>query len=282
MAIYSLHHSSIGKTTQGHPYTAAAHVDYITRAGALTRVLGERMPTEKAAAIAFLKSAEDGDRKNARVVDKVLLALPRELDSAQRAALVQSFAEEVTGARAGWLAAFHEGGKDSRNPHVHLVIRDRDVATGVRVAQLSEKGSTERLRLLWERHANCALAQARRPERIDRRTLKAQGIRRKPTIHEGVRARRLDRKRLRPQSRVRAVKNAALARSPSRLVDYQRLDSGVSRVVANIGIQRVNGERASSYWKEMDDWRRERELTRLRAIHLPGSDGSRDDPDREI
>lgn len=239
------------------------------------------MPSGTTRAMAFLRKGEDTDRKNARVIDKVLVALPRELNGEQRAALIRAFAERVTEGRASWLAAFHEGGKDIENPHVHLVIRDRD-ASGRRAARLSEKGSTERLRVLWEQEANAALAKARRPERIDRRTLKAQGVRRQPTIHEGVRSRRLDRKRLRPQSRVRTVRNAALARSPSREVDYRRLDAGSSRVVTNIGIRRANDERARTYWRELDGVTRERELERLRSIHLPGPGGRRDDPEREI
>jgi hypothetical protein len=269
MAIYSLHHSSIGKSTQAHSYTAAAHIAYITRANALTRTESGRMPLDGALAASFVRAAEDRDRKNARVIDKVLLALPRELDGIQRAELVRAFAEDVTRAEASWLAAFHETGKDAANPHVHLVIRDRSCKTGKRVAFLSEKGSTERLRLLWEEHANRALSRARRHERIDRRSLKARGLRRKATIHEGVRARQLDKKCVRPQSRQRIVRNAALARSSSRIVDYARLDAGISRVVANGKIRRTNAEQAKVYWQELDSWDRDQEIQRLRAIHLP-------------
>ncbi len=49
---------------------------------------------------------------------------------------------------AGWLPSM-KAARTPYNPHVHLVIRDRDKATGRRgVAKLSEKGSTERLRAL--------------------------------------------------------------------------------------------------------------------------------------
>ncbi|MCA3653530.1 MAG: MobA/MobL family protein [Methylobacterium sp.] len=281
MAIYSLHHSTIGKTTQAHAYTASAHVDYIMRASALTRVEGARMPADAGQAMAFLKQGEDRDRKNARIIDKVLLALPRELNSEQRAALVRAFAEQVTKGQASWLAAFHEGGKDAQNPHVHLVIRDRD-ENGRRVARLSEKGSTERLRVLWEQEANAALTRARRPERIDRRTLQAQGIRRKPTIHEGVRARRLDGKRMKAISRTRTVKNSAFAHSRFRAVDYQRVDGGIARVIANSTIKRGNVAMEKAYWQELDELSRDKELARLRAIHLSEPDRVRDEPDRDL
>lgn len=263
MAIYSLHHSAIGKATQERPHTAAAHVDYITRARALSRVDGERMPTDKSEAMTFLKEGEDRDRANGRVIDKLMLALPRELTDAQRAALVRGFAEDVTQGRASWLAAFHEGGKDANNPHVHLVIRDRDPKTGRRVAQLSEKGSTERLRQLWEEHANRALELAQRPERIDRRTLKAQGIDRKPTIHEGVRARRLRRAGRSLKSRRRMVRNGATARSRTRQVDYERIDHGQGREDYNNVIRLESRKRL---WAAYDEDRQKQELEDMGII----------------
>lgn len=269
MAIYSLHHSAIGKAGQKQPHTAAAHVRYITRARALTRVEGARMPTEQKDAVAFLVQGEDSDRANARVIDKVMLALPRELNAEQRVALVRAYAESVTQGRASWLAAFHEAEKDAENPHVHLVIRDRDPETGRRVAMLSEKGSTERLRLLWEKHANQALEQARRPERIDRRTLEAQGIKRKPTIHEGVRARRARRRGRTLRSRTRQMPNAALAKSRSRAVDYPRIDRGQTREAYNEGVRGRRRDSAQDLWAAYDDETLAREMAELRAIHQP-------------
>ena len=66
------------------------------------------------------------------------------------------------------LAAIHQAGKDAANPHVHLVVRDRDPETGKRVAMLSEKGACDRVRILWEEAANVALQEAaqHRPDRL--------------------------------------------------------------------------------------------------------------------
>lgn len=269
MAIYSLHHSSVGKSTQAEAYTASAHIKYITRASVLSRVAGERMPTSSGHAMRFLREAENGDRKNARVIDKIMLALPRELNAQQRLALVRGYAEAITKGKASWLAAFHERGKDAQNPHCHLVIRDRDHETGKRVFGMSEKGSTERLRLLWEKQANLALQQARREARIDRRTLKAQGIERTPTIHEGVRGRRMHRQQRQVRSRPRTRRNSALAKSRTRKVDYPRIDRGHSRCAYNERIQARAREIAAEYWAVLDDHDRALELDRLRAIHKP-------------
>lgn len=269
MAIYSLHHSSVGKSTQAEAYTAAAHIKYITRASALSRVAGERMPTASGSAMRFLRAAEDSDRKNARVIDKIMLALPRELNQQQRLALVRAYAEAITKGRAPWLAAFHERGKDAQNPHCHLVIRDRDHQSGKRVFGMSEKGSTEKLRELWEEHANLALVQANKEGRIDRRTLEAQGIAREPTIHEGVRGRRMHRERRRTRSRRQNRRNAALAKSRTRTVDYPSIDRGRSRCAYNEEVRARVNESAADYWQAIDADTQRREIEQLRAIHKP-------------
>ena len=263
MAIYSLHHQPIGKATQARPHTSAAHVRYITRPSAASHIEAGRMPVKPREAAAFMVDAEDGDRKNARVSDKLMLALPRELDAPQRAELVRGFAEEVTEGRAPWLAAHHDQGKDALNPHCHLLIRDRDPATGKRVAGLSEIGSTNRLRALWEEHANRALERAGRPERIDRRTLEAQGIARAPTVHEGPKSQQMERRGARPESRSRRYRNRPGSRLPHRQVDYHGIDKGRSRPAYNRDVR----ETPADYWRAMDEDNQARELDQLRAIH---------------
>lgn len=272
MVIYSLHHAPIGKTTQARPFTAAAHIRYITRKSACSRVLGGRMPTQSIEARAWIRRHEKQDRVNARVADKVLLALPRELNGTERATLVREFAEAVTQGKASWLAAFHEAGKDSLNPHVHLVVRDRDPQTGKRVCGMSERGSTERLRELWEKHANLALARAHRPERIDRRTLAAQGIKRIPTIHEGLSAREMESRHHAVRSRSRERRNSPGARTSTRVIEYEKLDQGQSRPAYNRRIR----ETVQDYWDVLDGerlarewWDQDRELRKRRTAAAP-------------
>lgn len=300
MAIYSLHHSSIGKSTQSRPHTAAAHVDYITRKRAASRLVSGRMPGDKESATAYVRAQEDRLRKNGRVADKLMLALPRELNADQREALVEGFAEAITAGRASWFGAFHDKGKDVKNPHCHLVVLDRDVDTGKRVFGMSEKGSTERLRKLWEEHANAALARANRSERIDRRTLEAQGKPRRATIHVGVRSGQVIGRNRPIVSRNRNVRNHCQARSRERMVAYPAIDGGKLRLAHNIDIRRKNmfesrsEDQESAYWQEInrDAFRRDiQELRRLNAVLEYGPDGvtpmrsrdegrgSRDSPD---
>lgn len=270
MAIYSLHHTPVGKSTQAQPYTAAAHIRYITRKDALSAIRQARFPARTPREVAdYLRASEDTDRKNARVMDKVMLALPKELDDEQRIGLVRDFAEHVTKGRAPWLAAFHMKGKDARNPHCHLVLRDRDPETNKRVIGTSEIGSTERLRQQWEDYANRALSRAGHKERIDRRSLEAQGVRREPTIHEGPQAQAMDRRGARPKSQSRQRRNRPGSRRTHRDVDYSKIDKGRSRPDVNRARRAGGRETESDYWDAIDTDNQRREISALRGIHNP-------------
>lgn len=218
MAIYSARHSSVGRTTHAAG-TAAAHVGYITRDGAAREVVGERMPTDPADAMTWLNEQETAERKNGRVIDKLMVALPKELTPNQRVELVRDFAELATQGRAPWIAGIHDKGKDAGNPHAHLVIRDKDPETGRRVAGLSEKGSTERLREMWETMANQALEKAGQAARIDRRSLAAQGIDRVAQIHEGPASRAMRERGESPPSQDRQDRRG-------RTIRYSEIDQG--------------------------------------------------------
>lgn len=186
MAIYSLHHTWLGKSHVNYkPGVGRAHANYITRESSCTRLFGARMPTERQWLKAWLNAQEIGDRKNARIIDKVMVALPIELTPSQREALIRAYCEQVSEGRTGWVAAIHDLGKDAHNPHAHIIFRDRDVVTGRRVIMTTERGSTERLRKDWEEAANRALEDAGLDIRIDRRSLAAQGIQRDAPAHRG-------------------------------------------------------------------------------------------------
>jgi hypothetical protein len=185
MAIYSLHHGAIGRSTHKSG-TAGANIRYITRPEAASAVMAHAMPADRHQARYWLDRQEKADRKNARVCDKLMVALPRELHPLQRHKLVRDFLAKLTDNQVPWYAVIHELGKDANNPHAHIIIRDRHITTGKRHMQLSEKGSTERIRLEWEEAANAALAKAGQEARITRLSLKDQGITdREPSQHRG-------------------------------------------------------------------------------------------------
>lgn len=66
------------------------------------------MPLERKAARRWLDAQERADRKNARIIDKLTIALPVELNRRQRRALVRTYSERVTVGRASWIAAIHQ------------------------------------------------------------------------------------------------------------------------------------------------------------------------------
>ncbi|NMQ21427.1 hypothetical protein E4P82_20790, partial [Candidatus Competibacter phosphatis] len=145
----------------------------------------DEWPIERYAARRWLDREERRDRQNARVIDKLTVALPRELDPLQRRGLVMAFAERVTQGRAAWFAAIHQSGRDAHNPHAHIVIRDRDPETGKRVALLSEKGACRNIRLLWEQAVNAALEAQGSAQRVTRLSHAVRGIEALPQRHRG-------------------------------------------------------------------------------------------------
>ena len=230
MAIYSCNLRSIGRSTH-QAGTGGAHIRYISRPDAVPFVLAQHMPEDHREARNFVDRAERAMRKNGRVIDKLRIALPRELSQEQRAQLVRDFMADLTDSRVPWFAAIHQTGKDAHNPHVHIAIHDRDIETGRRALRLSDNArdrlkaglpgpkAVDWVRERWELCANRALEQAGHEARIDRRTLKAQGIDRKPTIHEGPRAAKINDNVKRPESRERI-------NGCGRVIDYPSIDHG--------------------------------------------------------
>lgn len=92
------------------------------------------------------------------------------------------------------------------------MIRDRDPATGKgRVIGMSEKGSTERAREIWEQVCNEALRDAGHSTRVDRRSLVDQGITDRATPgHEGPQPRKIEAKG-RPSEKLARIREARKA-----------------------------------------------------------------------
>jgi hypothetical protein len=139
-------------------------------------------------------------RINARVAREYLVALPVELDAAQRLALVRGFSRELTERyRFALDLAVHAPrdfpGSDPRNFHAHLLATTREItAQGLTVKTSLELNDAKRhtlglgpainellyVRERWATVANEALRDAHIDARVDHRTLAAQGIDREP------------------------------------------------------------------------------------------------------
>ena len=249
MAIYSCNLKSIGRTTH-EAGTAGAHIRYISRPDAEPVILSEHMPFDPVQARTWIDNRERGLRKNGRVIDKVRLALPRELSKDQRRDLVRTYMKDLTGGNIPWYAAIHQSGKDAHNPHVHIAVHDRDIHSQKRLLRLSDSTRDRRkaglpgpkavnwIRERWEVICNEALEKAGHEVRIDRRTLEAQGIDRQPTIHEGPRAQHIHDNVERPQSKQRI-------NGCGRVIDYPFIDQGRTRREFNAHILDINLAKAA-------------------------------------
>lgn len=246
VAIYSCNLASVGKSTHAAG-TAGAHLSYIGRDSAEPVILCEHMPSDPNKARQWMDAQESADRKNARLGDKIRLALPRELSPDQRAELVRDFMGQLGQGRVPWYAGIHQTGEDRHNPHAHIMVRDRDINDGKRVLRLSDSSrdrekaglepkAVEWVRERWETVCNRALERAGQEARIDRRTLEAQGIERTATIHIGPRAQHIENNVQRPVSRVKKD-------GRGREIDYPMIDAGRTRLERHAEIIDMNLER---------------------------------------
>jgi hypothetical protein len=191
------------------------------------------MTSDRYELMRWLDREEQNDRKNARVIDKVVVALPIELSHEQNMELLWDFCETMTKGRASWIAAIHDGPNDRDNPHAHIIFRDRDFQTGKRVMLTTERGSTERFREGWENAANRALEREGFDARIDRRSLAAQGIDREPQLHVGAGAEKLAERSHDFQSTQQEVTRLIHGRREIVTVNYPEIDRGTTRAEEN-------------------------------------------------
>ncbi|MBV9696962.1 MAG: MobA/MobL family protein [Gammaproteobacteria bacterium] len=137
-------------------------------------------------------------RHNARVAREYQVTLPAELDPAQRVRLAQAFARDISDRyKVAVDLAVHapRPGGDPRNFHAHVLTTTREVTptglgpkAGLDLDVLERRrrglpGHREEfiaVRALWAQHTNEALRAAGRSERVDHRSLAAQGIDREP------------------------------------------------------------------------------------------------------
>ena len=143
------------------------------------------------------------NRSNSRVAREYEIALPHELNKAQRLELVRGFAAEIAN-RHGVAVDFaihapHRAG-DTRNTHAHLLATTRTIE----VAGLGEKVAIEwsdgnrrkaglgaakeeitQIRERWAALSNEKLLEQGLESRVDHRSLEDQGIEREPTSHLG-------------------------------------------------------------------------------------------------
>lgn len=207
MAIYHLA-TRAGKAHQGQ---AVKHAEYIEREGLyedrndlVAREAGNMPSWAQDDTADFWKAADELERANGRAYREFEVALPRELDHDQQAALVRDFVKEQLGDRHAYEWAIHD--KGDGNPHAHIMFSER-MQDGVdpdrdHYFKRPEKGGCrkdgrwnvgrgqksevlQKARARWAELQNIHLERAGELVRVDHRTLEEQGIDRRPQIHVG-------------------------------------------------------------------------------------------------
>lgn len=236
--------------------SAAENAAYNAREEACYAVRCHVIPPGPNEAEAWFREQEKGERKNARMSDRFIGALPRELTPEQCVAAVEKFCRDITQDRIPWHFALHleldQKDQPNWNPHAHIIFRDRDIETGHRFLYTSA-GPKERAKLLaqgkpfwdtsafrqkWSAEMNLALERAGHDVRVDHRSLKEQGIDREPQIHVGPGSQNAERKGHEFESKDRPIGD--------RSIPYTLLDRG-SRGDRNAEIVDGNRDAASRY-----------------------------------
>lgn len=159
-------------------------------------------------------------RKDAQVAREVEVALPKELDQEQMETLAMQFAFEQFVER-GMVAdiAIHHAKEE--NPHAHILLTTREAGPegfGKKVREWNDKGVLQSWREGWEHRANEALMDAGYKQRIDHRTLEAQGIERVPQIHIGPKVIEMEQRGQRTERGDRALEIEA---ANAKIIDLQ-------------------------------------------------------------
>ncbi len=120
-------------------------------------------------------------RKDARTAKEVLVALPRELNTAEQAGLVREFAraEFASKGLVADIAIHAPRAQDGETqPHAHIMLTTRPLENGSfakgKDYSLDKPPGIEAIREQWATHCNRALERARSLERVDHRSLADQ------------------------------------------------------------------------------------------------------------
>lgn len=163
-------------------------------------------------------------RKDAQLAREMNVAIPVELVGDQRVELVRRFARSLADQGMVVDLAVHEDNPE--NPHVHLLLTMRSIGPdgfGKKNRRWNDRKVLQDWRERWAMMANDALQSAQVDERIDHRTLKAQGIKREPTIHMGPTVTAMDRRGIETPLARAAKARAAVVEAQKRVLRDARI-----------------------------------------------------------
>lgn len=208
--------------------------DYTRKGGVVHTeiMLPSHAPPEFQERSTLWNSVEEIEKSaTAQLAREIEVALPVELSRAEQLALVRSFVKDNF-VDAGMCADFAIHDKGTGNPHAHILLTIRPIkengewgakcrkvydldSQGQRIpdgkggwkshredtTDWNQRGNAEKWRAAWASYANRALEAAGRPERIDHRSYKRQGIDKIPSVHMGPAASQMERRGIQTEKR---------------------------------------------------------------------------------
>ena len=251
MAIFHLSVKAIGRAngrsaTAAAAYRAASRIedertglvhDYTRKTGVVHREIAvpDGAPHWAQDRVQLWNAAELAEtRKNSTVAREFEVALPGELAAPERRHLASSLAQEIAARhRCAVDVAIHAPGRggDNRNHHAHLLMTTRRLeASGFteKTRELDDlkTGEVTRWRERWATLVNEHLEEHGHRDRVDHRSLEAQGVDREATSHKGPAVTAIER------------------RGEVAHVTYRHLDEAAERLRIAVELSRL--ERASS------------------------------------
>jgi len=207
MAIYHLHAQIIKRSSGRSSVAASAYRageklhneydgithDYTRKSGVVHSeiMLSQNAPKEYADRSTLWNAVEKSEkRKDSQTAREIDVALPIEFDTQEQIELVRDY-NKNNFVDKGMCVDFAIHDKKDGNPHAHIMLTTRDVsAKGFegKNRDWNNKEYLEQWRESWANICNERLQAKGIDERIDHRTLEAQGINREPTIHIGITA----------------------------------------------------------------------------------------------
>lgn len=207
MSVKNVSRSSGRSVCAAAAYQAAAYIhdrrtglthDYRRKQGVVSVdvVLPNRAPEWASNSTQLWNAAERAEkRRDACVAREYEIALPDELSNAERGRLALDFARDMAEKeKCAVQVSIHLPGRggDRRNHHAHLLRTTRKIEPDgfgekleTEKAGRKRKDDLQNIRERWAHFVNEALMKAGLRERVDHRSLEAQGINRPAGIHNG-------------------------------------------------------------------------------------------------
>ena len=219
---YSKEENTNGYSVRVREAEVVRYEDFIQRFGKPVDYLAEN--TQHDVVLLTVDFKNENNTDGGREIEA---ALPRELSGEQQLALVRAYVKDNF-VDKGMCADFAIHDKGTGNPHVHIMLTLRPLKengqwgakcrkaydldeNGQRIpdgkggwknhredtTDWNDKGNVEIWRAAWAAYTNRALESAGRPERIDHRSYKRQGIDKIPSVHLGPAASQMEKRGIR-------------------------------------------------------------------------------------